>query len=86
MRYSVQLRDRIFRTGCRFLSFAKMWLKSIGKSISKRVSTKQANTARNFWKLSQKLKNAAEATGDLIVNKITDGNTKNLKSSNLVTK
>ena len=56
MRYSVQLRDRVFRKGCRFLSFARMWLKSIGKSISKHLSTKQANTARNFWKLPQKIK------------------------------
>ena len=41
MKYSVQLRDRIFVKGYGFLCFAK----NIGKNISKHLA---ANIARNF--------------------------------------
>ena len=78
--YSIQTRDRLCVTGCGFLSFAKNLGKTIGKNISKTFSGKygqrlldHANqSATNTLKTTSKraIQKAAEATGDLIVNKI----------------
>ena len=78
--YSIQTRDRLCVTGCGFFSFAKNLGKTIGKNISKTFSGKygqrlldHANqSATNTLKTTSKraIQKAAEATGDLIVNKI----------------
>ena len=82
MRYSVQYRDRIFVTGCGFLSFAKHMGKNTGKNIRQNLSgkysqklldhTKQSATDAftTVWK--RPIQKTAEATGDLIDNKIAD--------------
>ena len=81
-RYSVQPRDRIFVRVYGFLSFAKNMGKNIGKNISKNLSSKYSQkrldcteqSARDALKTASKkaIQNTAEATGDLIENKIAD--------------
>ena len=88
-RYSVQPRDRIFGYG--FLSFVKNLRKRIGKNISKNLSCKYSQKpcdhakkfATDALKASSKrlIQKAAEATGDLIGNKIANKITKILKTS-----
>ena len=82
MRYSVQPRGRTFVKGYEFLSFAKNMGKNIGKNVSKNLSgiysqklldhTKQ--TATDVLKTTSKrvIQKAAEATCDLIGNKIAN--------------
>ena len=82
MRYSVYTRDLIFVKGSRFLSFAKNMGKNIDKNISKCLSGKYNQKTIDDVKLSSKdelkttskgvIQNIAEATGDLIGNKIAD--------------
>ena len=82
MQYSVQPRDRIFVKGYGFLSFAKNMAKSIGTNISKNLRGKYGSgmlavrqklldhakkSKRNSKRVIQK---TAEATGDLIGNKM----------------
>ena len=81
-RYSVQPRDRIFVKCDRFLSFAKNKGKNIGKNISKSLTSKYSlkhldgaeQSAADALKTSSKrvIQKKAEATGDLIGNKIAD--------------
>ena len=78
--YSVQPRDRIFVNGYGFWSFAKNKGKHVGKNISKSLSGKYGKTlldrakqsAADILKTSSKrvIQKTAEATGDLIGNKI----------------
>ena len=74
MRYSIEPRDRIYVKKYGFLSFAK----SIGKNLSKKYSQKIIDTARKSTTYAIKtaskiaIKKTAEATGDLIDNKIAD--------------
>ena len=85
-RYSVQPRDRIFVKGCRFLSFAKNMVKNIGKNISKNLSRKYSHklldhakqSATDALKITSKrvIQKTAEATGDLIGNKMVSRITK----------
>ena len=80
--YPVKTENRIFVKANGFLSFIKNMSKNIGKNISKNVSTiysqKRFDHARrsgtDTLKILPKewLKNTAEATGDLIGNKIAD--------------
>ena len=82
MRYSVYTRDLIFVKGSGFLSFAKNMGKNIDKNISKCLSGKYNQKTIDDVKLSSKdelkttskgvIQNIAEATGDLIGNKIAD--------------
>ena len=86
VRYSVQPRDRIFVKGYGFLSSAKNMGKNIGKNISKNLSGKHSQkildhckqSATDAFKTTSKIaiQKTAEATGDLIGNKIADAITK----------
>ena len=73
MRYSIERRDRIYVKEYGFLSFAK----NIGKNSSNKYRQKLFDTAkkstRNAIKTASKraIQKTAEATGDLIGNKIT---------------
>ena len=89
--YSVQPRDRIFVKGYGFLSFTKNMSRNIGKNISKTLSSKYSKklldhvkqSATDALKTSPKrfIQKTAEATGDLIVNKIADKITWSSKAS-----
>ena len=74
MRYSIELRDRIYVKGYGFLSFAK----NVGKSLSNKYGQKRLDSAKKYItdaiKTASKraIQKTAEATGDLIDNKIAD--------------
>ena len=71
MRYSIEPRDRIYVKGYGFLSFAK----NMGKSLSNKYGQKLLDSATtDSIKTTSKraIQKAAEATGDLIGNKIAD--------------
>ena len=81
-RYSIQPRDRMFVKGYGFLSFAENMVTNISKNISKTLSGKYSQkifdhakkSATDMLKTSSKrvIQETAEATGDLIGNKIAD--------------
>ena len=91
MCYSVQLRDQIFIKGYGFLYFAKNMSKSIGKNISINLTGKYSQIyfdhtkqfATDAFKTVSKraIQKTAEATGDLIGNKIANRITKVSKNS-----
>ena len=74
MRYSIEPRDRIYAKGYGFLSFAK----NMGKSLSNKYGQKLLDSAKKSTtdaiKTASKrvIQKTAEATGDLIGNKIAD--------------
>ena len=74
MRYLTEPRDRIYVKGYRFLSFAK----NIGKSLSnkygqKLIDTTKKSTTDAIKTVSKRaIQKTAEATGDLIGNRIAD--------------
>ena len=74
MRYSIEPRDRIYVKGYGFLSFAK----NMGKSLSNKYDQKRFDSAKKSTtgaiKTASKrvIRKTAEATGDLIGNKIVD--------------
>ena len=74
MRYSIEPRDRIYVKGYGFLSFAK----NMGKRLSNKYGQKLLDSAKKSTtdaiKTSSKraIQKTAEATGDLIGNKIAD--------------
>ena len=74
MRYSIESRDRLYVKGYGFLSFAK----SMGKILSNKYSQKPLDSAKKSTtdtiKAASKraIQKTAEATGDLIGNKIAD--------------
>ena len=74
MRYSIKKRDRIYVKGYGFLSFAK----NMNKSLSNKYCQKLLDSANKFTtdaiKTASKIaiQKTAEATGDLIGNKIAD--------------
>ena len=74
MRYSIKPRDRIFAKGYGFLSFAK----NMGKILSNKYSQKLLDSAKKIYSRCNKstskraIQKTAEATGDLIGNKIAD--------------
>ena len=84
MRYSIEPRDRIYVKGYGFLSFAK----NIGKSLSNKYGKKPIDSAKKSTtdtiKTASKraIQKTAEATGDLIGNKIADRITSVSKKSN----
>ena len=84
MCYSIEPRDRIYVKGYRFLSFAK----NIGKHLSNKYGTKLLDSAKKSTadaiKTASKraIQKTAEATGDLIGNKIADQITSKAKISN----
>ena len=89
--YLVESRDWVFVKGYGFLSFPRNMGKDICRSISKILSTKYSQklldhaiqSAANAFKTTSKraFQKTAEATGDLILNKIADRITKVLKTS-----
>ena len=81
MRYSIEPRDRIYIKGYGFLSFAKnigMHATKVAKNMSDKYSKKlldgaKKSTADAIKTASKRvIQKTAEATGDLIGNKITD--------------
>ena len=74
MRYSIEPRDRIYVKGYGFLSFAK----NMGKSLSNKYGQKLLDSAKKSTADAIKtvpkraIQKTAEATGDLIGNKIAD--------------
>ena len=74
IRYSIEPRDRIYVKGYGFLSFAK----NMGKSLSNKYGQKLLDSAKKYTtdaiKTASKraIQKTAEATGDLIGNKIAD--------------
>ena len=74
MRYSIEPRDRIYAKGYAFLSFAK----NIGKNLSNKYGQKLLDSAKKSTILNLKtaskraIQKTAEATDDLIGNKIAD--------------
>ena len=83
MRYSIEPRDRIYVKGYGFLSFAK----NMGKSLSNKYGQKLLDSAKKFTadaiKTASKrvIQKTAEATGDLIGNKIAVKITSTAKKS-----
>ena len=81
-RYSVQPRDRIFVKCYGFLSVTKNMGKNIGKYLSKNVSSTYTQKLFDYAEQSateplkttskKAIQKTAEATGDLIGNKIAD--------------
>ena len=77
-RYSAQPRDRIFVKAYGFLSFARNMGKNVGKNISKNFSSKYSHKLFDHAKqsttdtLETPSQNTAEATDDLIGNKIAE--------------
>ena len=70
MRYSIEPRKRIYVKGYGFMSFAR----NFSDKYSKSLIDKGINVSKAFAKTAGKriLKKSAEATGDLIGNKISD--------------
>ena len=74
MRYSIEPRDRIYVKGYGFFSFAK----NIGKDLSNKYGQKRLDSAKKSTtdaiKTASKraIQKTAEASGDLISNKIAD--------------
>ena len=74
MRHSIEPRDRIYVKGYRFLSFAK----NMGKNFTNKYgqtlldSAKKSTTDAIKTASKRAIKKKAEATGDLIGNKIAD--------------
>ena len=83
MRYSIEPRDRIYVKGYGLLSFDK----NMGKSFSSKYDQKLLDSANKFTtdaiKTASKraIQKTAEATGDLISNKIADKTTSVSKNS-----
>ena len=70
MRYSIEPRDRIYVKGYGFMSFARSMSKKYGKKL---VDTAKKSTADAIKTASKRaIQETAEATGDLIGNKIED--------------
>ena len=86
MRYSIELRDRIYVKGYGFLSSAK----NMGKNLSNKYGQKVIDTAKKSTTYAIKtaskraIQKTAEATGDLIFNKIADKITSISKKPNKV--
>ena len=84
MRYSIEPRDRIYVKGYGFLSFAK----NMGKSLSNKYGQKLLDSAKkpttDAIKTTSKraIQKTAEATVDLIGNKIANKITSISKTSN----
>ena len=74
MRYSIEPRDRIYVKGYGFLSFVK----NIGKSLNNKYGQKLLDSAKKFTTdaietaSKRAIQKTAEATGNLIGNKIAD--------------
>ena len=83
MRYSIELRDKIYVKGYRFLSFAKNMGKSLSNKYGQKLldSTKKSMTDAIKTASERAIQKTAEATGDLIGNKIADKSVSKKKST-----
>ena len=74
MRYSIEPRDRIYVKGYGFLSFVKNMGKRLSNKHSKKLldSAKKSTTDAIKTASNRAIQKTAEATGDLISNKIAD--------------
>ena len=74
MRYSIELRGRIYVKGYGFLSFAKKMGKSLSSKYGLLDSAKKSASKNDAIKAASKreIQKTAEATGDLIGNKTAD--------------
>ena len=74
MRYSIEPKDRIYVKGYRFLSFSKIMGKSLSHKYGQKLlgSAKKSRTDAIKLHEKRKIQKTAEATGDLISNKIAD--------------
>ena len=83
MRYSIEPRDRTYVKGYGFLSFAKNMGRNLSNKIQKLFDTaKKSTTYAIKTVLKRAIQKIAEATGDLIGNKIADKITSVSKKSN----
>ena len=74
MRYSIEPRDRICVKGYGFLSFSKNMTKSLSNKYGQKLldSAKKSRTGATETTSKRAIQKTAEATGDLIGNKIAD--------------
>ena len=74
IRYSVEQRDRIYVKGYGFLSFAKNMGKSLSNKYGQKIFDSAKKSTTDAMKIASKraIQKTAEATGDLIDNKIAD--------------
>ena len=74
MRYSIEPRDKIFVKGYGFLSFAKNICKSLSNKYGQKPLYSAKKSTMDVIKTASKraIQKTAEATGDLIGNKIVD--------------
>ena len=72
MRYSIEPRDRIYEKGYGFLSFAKGMGKNLSDKYGQKLLDSAKKSATDVIKTASKraIQKKAEATGDLIGNKI----------------
>ena len=84
MRYSIEPRDRIYVKGYGFLSLAEKMGKSLSNKYVQKLfdSAKKSTTDAIKTASKRAILKTAEATGDLIVNKIADKITSVSKKSN----
>ena len=77
MRYSIEPRDRIYVKGYGFLSFAKNISKNLSNKYGQKLIDAAKNSTTDAIKTPSKraIQKTAQATGDLIGNKITDKQT-----------
>ena len=77
MRYSIELRDRIYVIGYGFLSFAKNMSKNLSNKYSQKLIDSAKETTTDAIKTASKraIQKTTEATGDLIGNKIAEKKT-----------
>ena len=77
MRYSIEPRDRIYVKGYRFLSFAKNMGKNVSNKFSQKLldGAKKSTTDAIETASKRAIQITAEATGNLIGNKIADKTT-----------
>ena len=74
MRYSIEPRDRIYLIGYGFLSFAKNMVKSLSNKYGQKRLDSAKKSSTDAIKTASKgvFQKTAEATADLIGNKIAD--------------
>ena len=79
MRYSLEPRDRVYVKGYGFMSFARSMSNRYGKKLSD--TAKKSDTDATKTASKRAIQKTAEATGDLVVNKIADKTTSVSKKS-----
>ena len=70
MRYSVEPRDRVYVKGYGFMSFARSMSNKYGKKLDDTAKKSATDAVKAASKRA--IKKTAEATGDLVDNKIAD--------------